>query len=160
MNKQIIIDGKECKYWFKPNPTDYRRCSLRGQNYNCDEIDDCFIKELLGKLKRKEQECNNLQSELDFAVQQKECLEQKFDQLKAENEKLKEKFKKFFNIDNQECWNIAFLNNENERYKQALDGIEEYLKTQLDGFGNAVYSVEKSAITKILDIINKAKDGE
>ena len=56
-NKQIIIDGKECRYWFRPNPDDYRKCSLRGKDDNCDEIKDCFIKELLGKLALKEQEC-------------------------------------------------------------------------------------------------------
>lgn len=55
-----IIDGKECKYWFRPNPTDYRKCSLRGQDDNCDEIKDCFVKELLNKLSRKEQECEEL----------------------------------------------------------------------------------------------------
>lgn len=58
-NKQII-DGKECRYWFRLNPDDYRKCSLRGKNDNCDEITDCFIKELLGKLALKEQECEQL----------------------------------------------------------------------------------------------------
>lgn len=42
-----------------------------------------------------------------------------------ECEELKKKFSKFFNIDNQECWDIAFLKDENARYKQALDEIEE-----------------------------------
>ena len=59
-DKQIIIDGKECRYWFRLNPDDYRKCSLRGKNDNCDEIKDCFIKELLDKLALKEQECERL----------------------------------------------------------------------------------------------------
>ena len=59
-NKQIIIDGKECRYWFRLNPDDYRKCSLRDKNDNCDEIKDCFVKELLGKLALKEQECEEL----------------------------------------------------------------------------------------------------
>ena len=63
-DKQIIIDGKECRYWFRPNPDDYRKCSLRGKNDNCDEITDCFIKELLGKLALKEQECEELKNQL------------------------------------------------------------------------------------------------
>ena len=54
------IDGKECRYWFRPTPGDYRKCSLRGENDNCDEINDCFVKELLGKLALKEQECEKL----------------------------------------------------------------------------------------------------
>ena len=61
-NKQIIIDGKECRYWFRLNPDDYRKCSLRGKDDNCDEIKDCFVKELLGKLALKEQECEELQN--------------------------------------------------------------------------------------------------
>ena len=64
-DKQIIIDGKECRYWFRPNPSDYRKCSLRDKNDNCDEINDCFIKELLGKLARKEQECEKYRQALD-----------------------------------------------------------------------------------------------
>lgn len=59
-DKQIIIDGKECRYWFRPNPDDYRKCSLRGKDDNCDEIKDCFIKELLGKLALKEREYEDL----------------------------------------------------------------------------------------------------
>lgn len=50
------VDGKECRYWFRPTPGDYRKCALRGKDDNCDEIEDCFIKELLGKLAQKEQE--------------------------------------------------------------------------------------------------------
>ena len=64
-DKRIIIDGKECRYWFRPNPSDYRKCSLRGKNDNCDKINDCFIKELLGKLARKEQECDELKKAND-----------------------------------------------------------------------------------------------
>ena len=64
-DKQIIIDGKECRYWFRPNPDDYRKCSLRGKNDNCDEIKDCFVKELLGKLALKEQECEELKEAID-----------------------------------------------------------------------------------------------
>lgn len=56
--------GLNCKYWFRPNPTDYRKCSLRGENDNCDEVEDCFIKSLLTRLQEKEEECERLQREL------------------------------------------------------------------------------------------------
>ena len=90
-DKQIIIDGKECRYWFRPNPDDYRKCSLRGKDDNCDEIKDCFIKELLGKLALKEQECEELEKlykELqDDMLSCNKCratikLQQQLDQLK------------------------------------------------------------------------------
>ena len=89
-DKQMIIDGKECRYWFRPNPDDYRKCSLRGKNDNCDEITDCFIKELLGKLALKEQECEELKedrerwkSNFNGKVSAIEELLQQLDQLKA-----------------------------------------------------------------------------
>ena len=64
MQDKPVIDGIECRYWFRVNPGDYRKCSLRGGNDNCDEIKDCFIKELLGKLALKEQECEELKEEI------------------------------------------------------------------------------------------------
>ena len=88
--KQIIIDGKECRYWFRPNPDDYRKCSLRDKNDNCDEIKDCFVKELLGKLALKEQECEKLKKQLFSFMDGDYCtngcsLKQQLDQLKGEN---------------------------------------------------------------------------
>lgn len=64
MTDKHIINGKECRYWFRLNPSDYRKCSLRGENDNCDEIKDCFVKELLGKLALKEQECEKYKQTL------------------------------------------------------------------------------------------------
>lgn len=72
-DKQMMIDGKECRYWFRPNPDDYRKCSLRGKNDNCDEITDCFIKELLGKLALKEQECERLKKKLKPKLKNAHC---------------------------------------------------------------------------------------
>ena len=44
------------------------------------------IKELQAKLKRKEQECETLTSQLDFEVQKKECLEQECEELEEQLE--------------------------------------------------------------------------
>ena len=99
-DKQKIIDGKECRYWFRLNPTDYRKCSLRGENDNCDEIKDCFVKELLGKLALKEQECEKLKKRL-------------------------ESFQKDYSKLYQAVENKGYIK-ELDQYKQALDIIEEY----------------------------------
>lgn len=42
-----------------------------------------------------------------------------------------------------------------DRYRKALEEIEEYVKSQLDGFGNDVYAMNKVAINHILGIINE-----
>ena len=61
------VDGKECRYWFRPTPGDYRICALRGKDDNCDEIEDCFIKELLGKLAQKDEECKSRTKKSEMA---------------------------------------------------------------------------------------------
>lgn len=86
------------------------------------------------------------------------------DQLKKENEELKEKFKKFFGIDNQKCWDIAFLKDENARYKQALDEIEELATCKESDIetNNAIW-LHKYILVKscqILDIIREVKGEE
>lgn len=136
-NKQIIIDGKECRYWFRPNPDDYRKCSLRGKNDNCDEITDCFVKELLYKLALKEQECEELEKlykELqDDMLACNKCratikLQQQLDQLKqtlAEIKKIAES-----EIDSKEfmvvqCMLNGDVDNKNKILEQILQKISE-----------------------------------
>lgn len=72
--------------------------------------------------------------------------------LVSENEDLKDTIKRFT------CQAECYKHKEADKYKQALDEIEKFIKNQLDGFGNDVYSMDKSAINSIQDIINKAKE--
>ena len=92
MTDKQVIDGKECRYWFRPKPCDYRKCSLRGENDNCDEITDCYIRELLGKLALKEQECKKNQEIAQEAISklctEKSALYNELNQLKEKNEKM------------------------------------------------------------------------
>lgn len=149
----------------KDNPNCYYK-QLKRKEQECQEVMDNYVKldnqrvreynKLVDKYKAKEQECESLKSAFSLDTKMLEQteervsdLEKQLDQLKAENEELKEKFKKFFNMDNQECWNIAFLDNERERYKQAIDLISD-ICNEMDG----VYPLSLD----ILDIINKAKE--
>lgn len=75
--------------------------------------------------------------------------------LEQECEELKEKFKQFFGIDNQECWDIAFLKDENARYRKTLEEIEEVINGYINK--NELYN---RRLNKILDIISKAKEEE
>lgn len=76
-----------------------------------------------------------------------------------ECEELKEKFKKFFNIDNQECWDIAFLKDENARYHKVLKEIEAVCRADTYTFADGT-QVRYDSLDDILDIINKAKGEE
>lgn len=127
-DKQTIIDGKECRYWFTPNPDDYRKCSLRGKNDNCDEIKDCFVKELLGKLILKEQECEGLEGRLKYILDEnrvlKDCatnehidtlaLKNYISTLEFSNDQLKDVIKKY-----EEC--NKFLVEENGKTYTRLE---------------------------------------
>ena len=128
-DKQIMIDGKECRYWFRPNPSDYRICSLRGKNDNCDEINDCFIKELLGKLARKEQECEKLKEELEAV----------YDDCKG------------CPTCNEALYNANLYAKEYRKLEQTLNEIEKYLDAQQKYFDGECYH-------NLLDIISKVKE--
>ena len=98
-------------------------------------------------------------------------VENKLQVKEQECEEYKKKFSRFFNIDNQECWDIAFLNNEKAKYKQALDeieqtisnfpskGIQDIPQTQIECTLHFL-SVSEAKLQKILDIIRKTKDSE
>lgn len=109
--------------------------------YSQDEVEQITLKRIIDKLRAKEQEC----------------------------EEYKKKFSRFFNIDNQECWDIAFLNKEKAKYKQALDEIRKIIvkmqtktiltfpdftrEENLKGVMKQCYS----GYIEILNIINEAK---
>ena len=93
--------------------------------YSQDEVEQITLKRIIDKLRAKEQEC----------------------------EEYKKKFSRFFNIDNQECWDIAFLNNEKAKYIQALDEIEEFCIVYSNN-----HDAYETVYKHILGIINKAKE--
>lgn len=128
--QQTIIDGvdvKECDWlWLNTEKPYNSRCFKFKDVYS--QCEDCkkYPNCYYKLLARKTQECKEL----------------------------KEKFKKFFGIDNQECWDIAFLKNENARYRKALEEVEIMLQAIVQT--NKVYPLQNN-LFKILDIINKAR---
>ena len=133
-DKQIIINGKECRYWFRLNPDDYRKCSLRGKNDNCDEIKDCFVKELLSKLALKEQE---LQEAMDNYVQ-----------LDLQRVKEYNELVELYKAKEQEC----------EELKETIDGL---LKIQYQLADSCTkYEQTIAEIKPILELYANSKIGE
>lgn len=170
MDKEpIMIDGVDvsrCKYL--PYCND--------KQGNCAFEPNCYFKQLA----RKTQECEELKKEiinknekikeLRFSVSDltnRLCylnaeksfrivdLEQTLDEIEKE---LKERLVRTEEDLKYQC--VDCMNVKSDRYRKALDEIEGYVNSQLDGFGNDVYAMDKVAINEILDIINEAKDGE
>lgn len=132
----------------------------------CRDNPNCYFKQL----SRKTQECETLASQLDFEVQKKECLEQECEKLKSQ---VDEDYNYYTTelktlrdiISNKEKRNAAlFLTS--GRYRKALEDIKEVINNILNScLGHKtkgctpVHNVCGDLI-KILDIINKAKDGK
>lgn len=117
------------------------------------------------------QECQYFKTQLEYFKDMLVNSEDKLRVKEQECEEYKKKFLRFFNIDNQECWDIAFLNDEKAKYKQALDEIEQTIsnfpskgiqaipQTQIE-CTQYFLSVSETKLQKILDIIHKAKDNK
>ena len=100
-DKQIIIDGTQCRYaHFDGGNTQRLLCAIDDCFCDCHRENDCYYKQykrseaqceamfvthtdLEKKYKAKEQECETLASQLDFEVQKKECLERECKELKS-----------------------------------------------------------------------------
>lgn len=168
-DKQIMIDGvkynpcNDCELWdghhcigarsYEPNANEHKAI--------CNEHMAKQFYKVYQQLYRKTQECESLKEEIEvlkdnFDTATRDCNEL-IEELKQECEELKKKFSKFFNIDNQECWDIAFLKDENARYKQALDEIEENCLKAQDPCQEDWDRKTENFAKPILDIINKAK---
>ena len=154
--EEIIIDGKiigcPC-YIDRPLHRYDKGCLVQSQAFKeqqteekpilrCDEIKNCPIKENFKQLQCKTTECKELKKEIV-----------------NKNEKIKELRFSVSDLTNRLCSLNAEKSFRIVDLEQALDEIEEYVQSQLDGFGNDVYLMHKVAINKILDIINKAKEG-
>lgn len=162
-DKQIIIDGIDvsgcvCFAHYHTVANDAGMILFEIENSctpkqkPCEDIKSCIFKKLTKQLKRKEKECAELEQQYkDLQEDLLNCtacrttatLKKQLDQLKAENEILKEKLVISFKSDKKTLKII-----------KALDEIEKYCnrcKQYIEGIANAYV---------ISDIINKAKEGE
>lgn len=131
-----MSENKECLFYIDHNPPEcsgtwggaIHKGACKVNSTDCKNTDGCFIKNLYSKLQAKEQECEKLKREIAF----------------GNNGKLSDKIRAIV---------FKYLNDENSKYKQALDEIEEFC---------TVYSTNHDAYETvykyILDIINKVKD--
>lgn len=158
--ERVIIDGvdvSKCEY-LKEAFTGLI-CADCNKSNDCSKSPNCYFKQLV----RKTQECENLKEDYKELEQRHDEAFKDFERLKQECEELKEKYKWYDHYKDSALLNKKLCDkasDERARYRKALEEIESYVKSQLDGFGNDVYGMDKAAINYILDIINKAKGEE
>lgn len=144
----------KAKEFVKCNPVN---CKL----YTIDELST--ILDLQEQLNHKEQECEELKTQTSNFMNGEYCangckkMHKQFkkvhNNLVEENKKLKQECEELkennYNL-NMSMYQYRSTQKENDRYKQALDEIEEYI--------NSFPDFVKEADKIILDIINKAKE--
>lgn len=163
--EQIIIDGVDiidCDYFYVEQETDQVKCD----NYSgyCRQHKNCPFKQLI----RKTQECEELKKQL----MQKSEVDMFFNTPiegwsndpcgicphKAENEELLKENQQLRNsLSDSLMFKFTGQENETNRYRKALEEIEEYINNQ--GIDNKWNMRIQRFRSGILDIINKAKDG-
>ena len=121
-----------------------------------------FFEGQTGECKAKEfQKCNPVRCKLYTLDSVSTILD-----LQKRNKELEDKFTKFFGINNQECWDIAFLKEENARLKQTLEEIEKLIKNDMcepckelkeDTCEEYSRKCDECNYSIIRDVINKAK---
>lgn len=128
IDKMINIDVSDCMY------LDGNYCP--NHDTKCDFVDNCYFREY----KRKEQECEELQEKYEVLRLKNEEGHEIFAELKHECKEQEDKIKKLRK-------NLALEIESTDRYRKALEEIEEYTKNfkELDLFED------------IKDIINKVK---
>lgn len=112
---------------------------------------DAFVKEWNDELARKTQECEQIKEKYEALKLENEEGYEIVDELKHEYEELENKIKKLRK-------NLALEIEASDRYRKALEEIEEYINSQ--GINHKWNMYIQRFRSGILDIINKAKDGE
>ena len=132
---------------------------IRTETTRCSLVNS--LKTELDQLKRENDRLNTLKDETYFKL--KEEYTQQLDQLTVAYETYKKKFQEFFNTDNQECWNAAFLQGEKAKAEQKLEKIREVAKQMVSeciyddfeckdcGLENGCTYFNKGKILQIID---------
>ena len=164
LSKQIIIDGvdvSECDYLIKESIYDYcngeyltliGKCTC-SDNEMCEYNPQCSYKKVLKQLKAKEQECEELKENLPTAITR---LMGEIDQLKAENERLK-------NAVMQKCPQCGevYLDPMGAKLYETLTEIKEIVKEQLPtvnyNFAKSMHPEMFNCYEQILQKISKCE---
>lgn len=188
-HEQLKEDYTELEHRHNEAFQDFERIKQKYEHlqekYEALELENQEGYEIVDELK---QECDTLKSQLDFEVQQKECIEQECEALKKRNED-NERFyliqyaKKDsevldlthkLNVKTQECEELKKQLKTSEKWRVKSESLNEKLDIENTRYRKALEEIENIAAAcfmaakyedrpysgQILDIINKAKGEE
>ena len=93
----------------------------------------CSFGEVLERLNEKSEECKRLQNEVFDLQQINDKNSKTIDYLISVNNKLNDKFKHFFNINNTECWDLSMAFGEikklQEENKHLIEKLNKKIRT-------------------------------
>ena len=148
----------------------------KASSYHCDlskELKDLFERipkitrcdvVLEKQLQHKTEECEELKEEWTEDLKRLELVRELNNiaqfELQAERKKVKrleEENKHYKQLAKHHGDMSVIYTNKSAKYRHALDEIKEFIKSQNDGFGNAVYGISKNCQDKILQIIIRSE---
>ena len=154
---KYFVPLPEGDYDFQEHLTDYLLTDILNANKQLEKY-EARVKELEEKLKRKEQECEQIKEKYEALKLENQEGYEIVAELKHEYEGLKKQ------LETSEEWRIKAeslnekLELKNTCYRKALEEIEEYINNQ--GINHKWNMYIQRFRQKILDIIDKAKGKE
>ena len=152
-DKQIIIDGVDV-HWCEHYTgnigylTDKNwTCRAKIQGTKCEDWSNCYFK----RWQRKEQECEGLRYEVGSLENDRDILKEQLNQLKAENEQLK----------NNDVFSIRYFKDKCDVLKQTLTEIKEIMKKHCRKCKkHKFYHFQLCCTCKYTDILQKISECE
>ena len=157
---KYFVPLPEGDYDFQEHLTDYLLTDILNANKQLEKY-EARVKELEEKLKRKEQECEQIKEKYEALKLENEEGYEIVAELKHECEELKERLERIEEDLKYQC--VDCMNVKSDRYRKALEEIEEYTKKYFcencEDFNTPEYSshCEFCEYQEYFDTINKAK---
>ena len=157
---KYFVPLPEGDYDFQEHLTDYLLTDILNANKQLEKY-EARVKELEEKLKRKEQECEQIKEKYEALKLENQEGYEIVAELKHECEELKERLERIEEDLKYQC--VDCMNIKSDRYRKALEEIEEYTREQFcdscEDIGSTEYNChcEYCEYQEYFDIINKAK---
>ena len=166
-DKQMIIDGVDVSKCYRyQKKTGYCEGAFKPEELPFCENFDCEFKQLARKTQECERSLKRISDLEERIINHSNEIEEYCSRLADKNKECEE-LKEYIQANKatgicETCTHIALI--ENDRYRKALEEINGLIQSTLDDFEedsiDQQLEFSKQIGMNILDIINKAKDGE